>query len=78
MINALRAYPGEFGLVVPKGVQNIERLVALAKAGGLPAPAVHAVRLLSEQVRETRIKVEDVTAEIPRCANRCHRLQNRA
>ena len=78
MINALRAHLGEFGPVVPKGVQNIERLLALAKAGGLPAPVAHAVRLLSEQVRDTRIKVSDVTAEIPRCANRCHRLQNRA
>ncbi len=51
-------------MVVPKGVQNIERLLALAEAGGLPANALNSVRLLAEQFRDTRMKVEDVTAEI--------------
>jgi len=55
---------GEFGFVVPKGVQNIERLVALAEAGDLPANALNSIRLLAEQVRDTGGKIEDVTAEI--------------
>ena len=66
--NALRAHLGEFGLVAPKGVQNIERLLALAEAGGLPANALNSVRLLAEQFRDTRIKIEDVTAEINRAS----------
>ena len=66
--NALRAHLGEFGLVVPKGLQNIERLVALAEAGGLPVNALNAARLLAEQFRDTRIKVEDVTTEINRAS----------
>ena len=66
--NALRAHLGEFGLVIPKGLPNIERLVALAEAGGLPVNALNAVRLLAEQFRDTRIKVEDVTTEINRAS----------
>ena len=66
--NALRAHLGEFGLVAPKGVQNIERLLALAEAGGLPANALNSVRLLAEQFRDTKIKIEDVTAEINRAS----------
>ena len=66
--NALRAHLGEFGLVVPKGLPNIERLVALAEAGGLPVNALNAARLLAEQFRDTRIKVEDVTTEINRAS----------
>ena len=66
--NALRAHLGEFGLVAPKGVQNIERLLALAEAGGLPANALNSVRLLAEQFRDPRIKIEDVTAEINRAS----------
>jgi transposase len=61
-----RAHLGEFGLVVPKGVQNIERLVTLAEATGLPANALNSVRLLAEQFRDTKVKIEDVTAEISR------------
>ena len=52
--------------MVPKGMQNIERLVALAEAEGLPANALNSVRLLAEQFRDTRVKIEDVTAEINR------------
>lgn len=61
-----RAHLGEFGFVVPKGVQNVERLVALAQAEGLPANALNSVRLLAEQFRDTRIKIADVSAEINR------------
>ena len=64
--NALRAHLGDFGLVVPKGLPNIERLVAQAEAGGLPVNALNAARLLAEQFRDTKIKIEDVTAEINR------------
>ena len=49
-------------------MQNIERLLALAAAGGLPANALNSVRLLAEQFRDTKIKIEDVTAEINRAS----------
>ena len=42
--------------MVPKGVQNIELLVALAEAAGLPANALNSMRLLAEQFRDTKIK----------------------
>ncbi len=36
LANAIRAHFGEFGLVVPKGVHNMSRLVAQADAADLP------------------------------------------
>ena len=54
--------------MVPKGVQNIERLVALAEATGLPGNAINSLRLLAEQFRDTKMKIEDVTAEINRAS----------
>jgi transposase len=62
--NAIRAHLGEFGIVAPKGVHNVERLLAMGEAANLPESARNPIRLLAEQFRDTKVKVEDVTAEI--------------
>lgn len=62
--NAIRAHLGEFGLVVAKGVHNMERLFAAAGVADLPDVARNPIRLLVEQFRDTHEKIEDVTAEI--------------
>ena len=62
--NALRAHLGEFGIVAPKGVHNVERLLALAGTADLPRNARGSIDLLAEQFRDTQTKIEDVTAEI--------------
>ena len=49
--------------MVPKGMQNTERLLTLAEGGNLPANALNSIRLLAEQFRITKVKIEDVTAE---------------
>ena len=62
--NAIRAHLGEFGIVAPKGVHNVERLLATAETANLPESARNPIRLLAEQFRDTKLKIEDVTAEI--------------
>lgn len=62
--NALRAHLGEFGIVAPKGVHNVARLLASAETADLPENARGSIELLAEQFHDTQTKIEDVTAEI--------------
>jgi transposase len=64
LCNAIRAHLGEFGIVVAKGVHNIERLLTLAEEAALPAPAHQSILLLAEQFRDTHNRIEAVTTEI--------------
>ena len=59
---------GEFGIVAPKGVHNVERLLTVAEDAALPEGARNPVKLLAEQFRDTQMKVEDVTVEIRKAA----------
>jgi transposase len=60
----MRAHLGEFGIVVPKGIHNVERLIIACEQANLPAPAHKALRLLADQLIDTQRKVEDLTADI--------------
>lgn len=62
--NAMRAHLGEFGIVAPKGVHNVARLLASAETADLPENARGSIELLAEQFHDTQTKIEDVTAEI--------------
>jgi transposase len=62
--NAIRAHLGEFGIVAPKGVHNVERLLTMGEAANLPESARNSIRLLAEQFRDAKLKIEDITAEI--------------
>lgn len=62
IINAIRAHMGEFGIVVAKGIHNIERL--LASAQDVPDAARPALDMLAAQLRDTQERIEDVTARI--------------
>jgi transposase len=66
--NAIRAHLAEFGIVAPKGVHNVERLLTVAEDAALPEGARNPVKLLAEQFRDTQMKVEDVTVEIRKAA----------
>lgn len=66
--NAIRAHLAEFGVIAPKGVHNVERLLARAEDATLPESAHNPIQLLAEQFRDTAEKIEDVTAEIRRMA----------
>lgn len=62
VVNAIRAHLGEFGIVVAKGIHNVERLLAAVET--LPPAARPALELLARQLRETRAKIAELTAEI--------------
>lgn len=62
--NAIRAHLGEFGIIAPKGVHNVERLLAMAQEVALPEGARNSVKLLGGQFCDTQTKIEDVTTEI--------------
>ena len=68
LANAIRAHLGEFGLVVPKGVHNMGRLVAEAEAAELPAEARMPLDLLVGQFAATKARIDAITADLRRAA----------
>lgn len=68
LTNAMRAHPGEFGIVAPKGVHNVGRLPEAAERADLPAPARVPLRLLAGQFPETRDRIDALTKGIRRKA----------
>lgn len=64
IVNAMRAHLGEFGIVVPKGGHNVERLIAACDRADLPASARKALNPRADQLVDTQNKVEDLTADI--------------
>ena len=64
LCNAIRAHLGEFGLVAPKGVHNVERLLAVAEAATLPEGARAPILLLADQFRDTHRRIDVITADI--------------
>ena len=52
LVNTIRAHLSEFGIVVAKGIHNVDRL--LAATTELPAAARPAVDPLADQLRETQ------------------------
>jgi transposase len=64
IVNAMRAHLGEFGIAVPKGIHNVERLIIACEQAELPAPAHKALSLLADQLIDTQKKIEDLTADI--------------
>lgn len=62
--NTMRAHLGEFGITVPKGIHNVERLITACSQTDLPAPARKALHLLADQFVETQKKIEVLTTDI--------------
>ena len=60
----MRAHLGEFGIVVAKGIHNVERLIMACEQAELPAPARKALSLLADQLIDTQRKIEALTADI--------------
>ena len=58
------AHPGEFGIVVPKAIHDVERLIMACEQAGLPAAARKALKLLADQLVDTQKKIDDLTADI--------------
>jgi transposase len=62
LVNPIRAHLAEFGLVHARGIHNADRLLALIDEA--PDAARPAPDLLAEQLRETRGRIEAVTARV--------------
>ena len=73
IVNAIRAHLGEFGVVLPKGIQNADRLIAACDGTDLPAPARKALNLLADQLVDTQRKIDELTADV-----RAHAKANEA
>ena len=67
-INALRGHLAEFGLVVPLGIHNVERLEEAFAAceEHFPAPAPAAIRLLVERIDDLNAEIDELDREIRR------------
>jgi transposase len=61
-VNTIRAHLSEFGIVVAKGIHNLDRL--LEAAGNVPGAARPALDLLAGQLRDLEERIEAVTARI--------------
>jgi len=70
IVNAIRAHLGEFGVVIPKGIQNVGRLIEACDNANMPAAACKALNLLADQLVDT-------TKEDRRLDRRCSRGFNR-
>lgn len=64
IVNAIRAHLGEFGIVIPKGIQNAERLITACGGAGLPIAARKALNLLADQLVDTQSKVAELTSDV--------------
>jgi transposase len=64
LANAIRAHLGEFGIVVPKGVHHMSRLLAEAETADLPPEARMPLDLLAGQFRDTKQRIDVMTAQI--------------
>lgn len=68
IVNAIRAHLGEFGVAIPKGIQNTGRLIEACDGARLPAAARQALKLLADQLMDAQEKIEELTAEVSRSA----------
>ena len=64
VVNAIRAHLGEFGIVLPNGIHNAERLIAACDDADLPDTARRALNLLADQLIDTQQKVAALTADV--------------
>lgn len=63
LANALRGHLSEFGIVVAKGIQNVQKLVAIVGDYGdnrLPDVAREVLATVIEQLRDTTRKIDDL------------------
>ena len=62
LVNTIRAHLSGFGLVIAKGIHNVDRL--LEAATGLPTAARSAVDMLAGQLRKTQEKIDELSCRI--------------
>jgi transposase len=73
-VNAIRAHLSEFGIVVVKGIHNLDRLLEAAR--DVPEAARPALELLTGQLSDLEERIEEATARIT-AAQKAHPLARR-
>ena len=68
LANALRAHLREFGVVAPKGLHPMARLVAEAETADLPPEARMPLDRLAGQFRDPKERIDAITADLRRAA----------
>ena len=64
IVNAIRAHLGEFGIVIPKGIQNVGRVIEACDSAKLPTAARKALNLLADKLIDTQKKIAELTTDI--------------
>lgn len=64
LINAIRAHLGEFGIVIPNGIQNVGRVIEACDHADLPAATSKALNLLADQLLDVRVKIAALTVDL--------------
>lgn len=80
LVNAIRAHLGEFGITIPKGIQNVDRLIEACENGKLPAVARKALNLLADQLVDTQKRIAELSNDIhadAKASESAMRLQTR-
>ncbi|MEW9922523.1 IS110 family transposase [Marimonas sp. MJW-29] len=70
VINALRGHLAEFGRVVPQGVSNASKLIAIVDdpESGLPAEATATLQVMIGTLTQLETQIAELDARIVRCA----------
>ena len=66
-VNAIRAHLSEFGIVVARGIHNLDRLIEAAR--DIPMAARQALELLIGQLQDLEKRIEETTARITTAKN---------
>lgn len=69
LVNAIRAHLGEFGITIPKGIQNVGRVIEACENTNLPAVSRKSLNLLADQLVDTQKRIANLTADIRTAAS---------
>jgi transposase len=64
LLNAFRSHAAEFGVIAPKGPQNVVTLLAACEEARLPVLALELLRVLHRQIDEADARIEEIETQI--------------
>ncbi|MCA4919654.1 MAG: IS110 family transposase, partial [Roseomonas sp.] len=64
LLNAFRSHAAEFGVIAPKGSQNVATLLQACEEAQLPALALELLRVLHRQINEAAERIDEVETQI--------------
>ena len=64
LVSAIRAHLGKFGIIIPNGIQNVNRLIEACKRAKLQVCARKSLNLFAYQLVDTQKRIADLTADV--------------